>query len=51
MKQQGLAGYNSWGVRPFGEYVIPADRDYVWGFTLIFVNDTSKIGNKAEFIY
>lgn len=35
MKQQGLAGYNSWGAAPYGKYVIPANKEYKWGFTLI----------------
>jgi len=35
MKQQGVAGYNSWGARPEPPYTLPADRDYTWGFTLI----------------
>ncbi|MDR0429207.1 MAG: DUF4981 domain-containing protein [Tannerellaceae bacterium] len=35
MKQQGLAGYNSWGARPESGYAIPANREYNWGFTLI----------------
>lgn len=35
MRQQGLAGYNSWGARPEPLYTIPADRSYKWGFTLI----------------
>ncbi|GAB6394559.1 MAG: beta-galactosidase [Bacteroidales bacterium] len=35
LKQQGVAGYNSWGARPEPGYNIPADNDYRWGFTLI----------------
>lgn len=35
MKQQGLAGYNSWGARPEPAYTIPANQEYNWGFTLI----------------
>ena len=35
MKQQGLAGYDSWGAAPYGKYAIPANREYRWGFTLI----------------
>ncbi len=35
MKQQGVAGYNSWGARPEPGYVIPANQDYTWSFTLI----------------
>ncbi len=35
MKQQGLAGYNSWGDRPLPEHTMPANKEYRWGFTLI----------------
>lgn len=35
MKQQGLAGYDSWGARIEPEYTLPANREYHWGFTLI----------------
>ncbi len=34
-KQQGVAGYDSWGARPEPPYTLPANRDYQWGFTLI----------------
>ena len=34
MKQQGVAGYNSWGDRPLPEHTIPANQEYNWGFTL-----------------
>ena len=35
MKQQGVAGYDSWGAKVQPGYNIPADRQYTWGFTLI----------------
>lgn len=35
MKQQGVAGYDSWGARPEPGYTLPANREYNWGFTLI----------------
>lgn len=35
MKQQGLAGYDSWGSRPYGKYAIPAGKAYSWGFTMV----------------
>ena len=35
LKQQGLAGYDSWGSRPEPAYTLPANREYNWGFTLI----------------
>lgn len=35
LKQQGVAGYDSWGSRPELAYTLPANREYNWGFTLI----------------
>ena len=35
LKQQGVAGYDSWGSRPEPAYTLPANREYNWGFSLI----------------
>ncbi len=35
MKQQGVAGYDSWGDRPLPEHSLPANQSYHWGFTII----------------
>ena len=35
MKQQGVAGYNSWCARPEPGYNIPANQEYKWGFTIV----------------
>jgi TonB-linked SusC/RagA family outer membrane protein len=35
MKQQGIAGYDSWGDRPLPEHTLPANKEYHWGFTLM----------------
>ena len=35
LKQQGVAGYDSWGSRPEPAYTLPANREYKWGFTLM----------------
>ena len=35
LKQQGVAGYDSWGSCPEPAYTLPANREYNWGFTLI----------------
>ncbi|HPJ49578.1 MAG TPA: glycoside hydrolase family 2 TIM barrel-domain containing protein [Proteiniphilum sp.] len=51
MKQQGVAGYNSWGARPLPEYTLPANREYQWGFTLIPLNDIRETGEKALLAY
>ncbi|MDR2773252.1 MAG: DUF4981 domain-containing protein [Tannerella sp.] len=49
MKQQGVAGYNSWGARPEPAYSLPANRDYKWGFTLVPVNSASEASAKSRF--
>lgn len=51
MKQQGVAGYNSWGARPLPEYSIPANQNYQWGFTLIPVEKGDDIAEKAVLSY
>ncbi|MEA4905165.1 MAG: glycoside hydrolase family 2 TIM barrel-domain containing protein [Petrimonas sp.] len=51
MKQQGVAGYNSWGARPLPEYSIPANRDYKWGFTLVPVSNAKDIEIKSVLKY
>ncbi|MDR0422456.1 MAG: DUF4981 domain-containing protein [Proteiniphilum sp.] len=51
MKQQGVAGYNSWGARPLPGYNIPADRSYKWGFALIPVRSDAEIAEKSLLKY
>ncbi|MDR1380414.1 MAG: DUF4981 domain-containing protein [Tannerella sp.] len=51
MRQQGVAGYNSWGARPEPAYSLPANRDYRWGFTLVPVNSASEAPVKSRFKY
>ena len=51
MKQQGVAGYNSWGARPLPEYSLPANRDYRWGFTLVPVSNEAEVNEKAPLQY
>ena len=35
MKQQGVGGYDSWEARTQPDFIIPANRNYKWGFTLM----------------
>lgn len=35
MKQMGVGGYDSWGAMPDLQYLIPANRDYQWGITIV----------------
>lgn len=51
LKQQGLAGYDSWGDRPEPAYTLPANRDYYWGFTLIPINGAGEAQAKAGYRY
>ncbi len=51
MKQQGVAGYNSWGARPLPEYSIPANKNYTWGFTLIPVKNAADRDEKSVLKY
>ena len=51
MRQQGVAGYDSWGDRPEPQYQLPADRDYTWGFTLVPVKNVRDAQRKAVYDY
>lgn len=42
MKQQGLGGFDSWGARTQPDFTIPANQNYLWGFTLIPVDNVHK---------
>ncbi|MDD4514560.1 glycoside hydrolase family 2 TIM barrel-domain containing protein [Massilibacteroides sp.] len=50
-KQQGVAGYNSWGARPEPEYSLPANKEYNWGFTLIPLDNERSAADKAKYKY
>lgn len=51
MRQQGLAGYNSWGDRPLPEHSIPANGNYSWGFALIPVRNKGERDRKSMLQY
>jgi beta-galactosidase len=51
LKQQGVAGYDSWGAKPEPGYNIPANATYNWGFTLIPVASQSEIAKKTGYRY
>lgn len=51
MKQQGVAGYDSWGAPVQPGFDIPANKEYNWGFTLIPVNNPSKAFEAATYNY
>lgn len=51
LKQQGVAGYDSWYSRPEPEYTLPADREYTWEFTLIPGAGASQAVKKLKYTY
>lgn len=51
MKQQGVAGYDSWGSKPEPGYNIPASQDYTWSFTLVPVNNSKEFTTKSTYSY
>ena len=51
LKQQGLAGYDSWGDRPLPEHSLPANRNYRWGFTFVPVGSASEAQAKSRMTY
>ena len=51
LKQQGVAGYDSWYSRPEPEYTLPADQEYTWGFTFIPGAKANNAVKKAAYSY
>lgn len=51
LKQQGVAGYDSWGARPIPEATIYSDEEYNWSFTLIPVSSAKDAATKAGLKY
>ena len=51
LKQQGLAGYDSWYSRPEPQYTLPANQEYKWGFTLIPAENANSAQKKAGYSY
>ncbi|MGV8962100.1 MAG: glycoside hydrolase family 2 TIM barrel-domain containing protein [Candidatus Saccharimonadaceae bacterium] len=51
LKQQGVAGYNSWGDRPLPANTLPANRNYEWGFTFVPVNNAADVQKSVSMSY
>ena len=49
MKQQGVAGYDSWGARVQPGFTIPASQDYSWGFTMVPVSSRRAISSVLQY--
>lgn len=50
-RQQGVAGYDSWGARPIPEATIYSDEEYNWTFTLIPLSKAGEASSKARLAY
>ncbi len=50
-KQQGVAGFDSWGARPIPEATIYADETYTLQFSLIPVSNQQDAQSKSKFTY
>lgn len=51
MKQQGVAGYNSWGAKAIPMATIYADEEYNWNFTLVPISNLNDGKKKADLKY
>ena len=50
-KQQGLAGYDSWGDKVEPQFTLPADRIHEYGFTMIPIKNGQEIADKIKVQY
>ncbi|MDR1764306.1 MAG: DUF4981 domain-containing protein [Dysgonamonadaceae bacterium] len=51
LRQQGVAGYDSWGAKADPQYRIPANRGYDFGFTLIPLKTVQEVDKKIGYKY
>ena len=51
LKQQGVAGYDSWGSRPIAEATIYSDQDYEFSFSIVPVSDKKDVEKKSKYAY
>lgn len=51
LRQQGVAGFDSWGSRPIPEATIYADEEYNWTFTMLPVSSVKDAQSKAVLKY
>ncbi len=51
MKQQGVAGYDSWGAKVQPGFTIPADQTYEWGFTLAPIKSVGEVTQRVKYKY
>ncbi|WP_294606019.1 glycoside hydrolase family 2 TIM barrel-domain containing protein [uncultured Bacteroides sp.] len=51
MRQQGVAGYDSWGAKVQPGYTIPANQNYEWGFTFVPVKAGNDLDRSLRYNY
>lgn len=51
MKQQGVAGYDSWGAKVQPGYTIPANQNYEWGFTFVPIRAKADVDKSLRYDY
>ena len=50
-RMMGLAGDDSWGARPYPQYLIQPSQAHAWSFTVIPLKKQSEIDNHTRFQY
>ncbi len=50
-KQMGVGGDDSWGAMPYEEYLIRANQDVEWGFTIVPIKSTSEAHKAVNYKY
>ncbi|KAK8839439.1 hypothetical protein M9Y10_031791 [Tritrichomonas musculus] len=48
LKQQGVAGFDSWGDKVLPEFTLPANQNYSYGFTLAPIHNENEISEKLN---
>lgn len=49
LKQQGVGGFDSWGARTQPGFIIPANENYEWGFSIIPLKNNDKVENYLRY--
>lgn len=51
LKQEGVAGYNSWGDKPVGKNAVSAYKNHSYKLTIIPINNEDEIPEKLAYSY
>lgn len=49
LKQQGVGGFDSWGARTQPGFIIPANKNYEWGFTIVPLSANDKVESYLKY--